>query len=235
MRKEDLKMVTLTNDGYIDYTQNLINSLKKLNIEKEITIYSVGKKSHKHFKDQSLNSIYLKTGLFDKKNYFQNWRSKNFNKLMFIKLSIIYENLLNYNQVLYSDGDVVFLKNFLSDIKENKKVDIVGQLDFNPNEEVETLCAGFMMINSNENTLKLFDPKNVPNNLLDRHYYFDDQKYINQHLSNVSYEFLDINEYPNGAYFYKNYLKLKPSIVHFNYIVGDEKMKKMKDMGYWFK
>ena len=153
---------------------------------------------------------------------------------MFIKLSIIYENLLNYEQVLYSDGDVVFLKNFLGEIKNHKDVDIIGQLDFNPDQDVKTLCAGFMLINSNKRTQDLFNPDNVPKNLLDRRYYFDDQKYINQKLESVKYQFLDIKEYPNGAYFYKHFYKLSPKIVHFNYIVGDKKKEKMQNMGYWF-
>ena len=234
MSNQNFKFITLTNDGYIEYTQNLVNSLKMHDIQKELTVYSVGKKSHKHFTQESIDSIYLKTSIFDKKNYFQNWRSKNFNKLMFIKLSIIYENLLNYEQVLYSDGDVVFLKNFLGEIKNHKDVDIIGQLDFNPDQDVKTLCAGFMLINSNKRTQDLFNPDNVPKNLLDRRYYFDDQKYINQKLESVKYQFLDIKEYPNGAYFYKHFYKLSPKIVHFNYIVGDKKKEKMQNMGYWF-
>ena len=233
MEAKNFKFITLTNDGYIEYTQNLINSLKKINLQSSIKIYCVGKKSYKHFTNQSLETVRLESSIFDKKNIFQSWRSKNFNKLMFIKLSIIHENLKTSDQVLYSDGDVVFLQNPLEKLKLETKSDIVAQFDFNPDKDVNTLCAGFMLVNSNQKTLDLFNPKNVPGELLDRHYYFDDQKYINERISELNYKFLDIKGYPNGAYFYKNFEKLSPKIIHFNYLVGEAKKIKMKEMGYW--
>ena len=233
MEHKNFQFITLTNDGYIEYTQNLINSLSKINLQSSIKIYCVGKKSFNHFSNQSLNTVQLKSGIFDQKNIFQSWRSKNFNKLMFVKLSIIHENLKTSDQVLYSDGDVVFLENPFHELKLETEKDIIAQLDFNPDKEVTTLCAGFMLINSNKKTLDFFNPNNVPGELLDRHYYFDDQKYINERISNLNYKFLDIEKYPNGAYFYENFNNLSPKIIHFNYLVGEAKKIKMKEMGYW--
>lgn len=233
MNDKKFEFITLTNDGYIEYTQNLVNSLKNINLHESLKIYCVGKKSYNHFSSQSLNTIQLKSSIFDKKNIFQSWRTKNFNKLMFIKLSIIHENLKTSKQVLYSDGDIVFIKNPFDELKSETKNDIIAQFDFNPDKDVNTLCAGFMLINSNEKTLDLFNPNNVPRELLDRHYYFDDQKYINERISALNYKFLDIKSYPNGAYFYKNFEKLSPKIIHFNYLVGESKKIKMKKMGYW--
>jgi hypothetical protein len=233
MQQKNFEFITLTNDGYIEYTQNLVNSLSDINLENSIKIYCVGKKSFKHFSDQALNTVYLNSGIFNSKNIFQSWRSKNFNKLMFIKLSIIYENLKSSDQVLYCDGDIVFLKNPLEELKKENNKDIVAQFDFNPDKDVKTLCAGFMLVNSNQKTLNLFNPSNVPSELLDRHYYFDDQKYINENISDLNCKLLDIKEYPNGAYFYKNFQKLQPKIIHFNYLLGNEKKIKMQDMGFW--
>ena len=153
---------------------------------------------------------------------------------MFSKLKVIHKTLISNDQVLYIDGDIVFKKNTLYQISQNKSVDLIGQYDFNPSSDIKTLCAGFMMINSNNKTLKLFDPARVPKELLNRRFYFDDQKYINRNLDKVNYEFFDLDTYPNGSYFYSNYKNLDPAIIHFNYIVGSEKKQKMKDMGYWY-
>ena len=45
-------MITLTNDGYIHYTQNLLVSMKRLGIETLITIYCLGGKSYNFFKSE---------------------------------------------------------------------------------------------------------------------------------------------------------------------------------------
>ena len=44
-----MKLITLTNDGYIEYTQNLVNSLNNVGIN-NIEIFAVGKKSYNYFK-----------------------------------------------------------------------------------------------------------------------------------------------------------------------------------------
>ena len=228
-----MKLITLTNDGYTDYTQNLIFSLNSIGI-KDLKKYCVGIKSYNYFKNQNLEVELVNKNLLSGTNKFQSWRSKNFNKLMFNKLKVIHKTLISNDQVLYIDGDIVFKKNTLYQISQNKSVDLIGQYDFNPSSDIKTLCAGFMMINSNNKTLKLFDPALVPKELLDRRFYFDDQKYINRNLDKVNYEFFDLDTYPNGSYFYSNYKNLDPAIIHFNYIVGSEKKQKMKDMGYWY-
>jgi len=228
-----MKLITLTNDGYTDYTQNLIFSLNSIGI-KNLKIYCVGIKSYNYFKKQNLEVELVNKNLLSGTNKFQSWRSKNFNKLMFSKLKVIHKTLISNDQVLYIDGDIVFKKNTLYQISQNKSVDLIGQYDFNPSSDVKTLCAGFMMINSNSKTLKLFDPARVPKELLNRRFYFDDQKYINRNLDKVNYKFFDLDTYPNGSYFYSNYKSLDPAIIHFNYIIGSEKKQKMKDMGYWY-
>lgn len=228
-----MKLITLTNDGYIEYTENLLISLRNVGIN-DLNIYCVGQKSYNYFNNKGVLANKINTNIISSANKFQNWRTKNFNKLMFYKLKLIHETLKSNEQILYIDGDIVFLKNTLEEIKNSKNYDLVGQFDFNPTSDVKTLCAGFMMINSNEKTLNLFDPKKVPKKLLNRKFHFDDQKYINRNINNVKYNFFDLENYPNGAYFYKNYKNLNPAIIHFNYIVGEKKKQKMKEMGYWY-
>ena len=232
-----MKLITLTNNAYIEYTQNLVTSLKNVGIN-NLEVYTVGKKAYKHFNKQSIQAHLLSNNFFSNVNKLQKWRSKNFNRLMFIKLSIIYESLLESEKVLYIDGDIVFLKNPISELNQMNIVDMIAQHDYNPSEKNETLCAGFMLVNNTEASKNLFNPSKVPHDLLDldpkNPNHFDDQRYINQNLKDIDYYFLDLNEFPNGLYFYDKHKDLDPSIIHFNYIIGNEKKQKMKEMGYWY-
>lgn len=230
----NLPIITLTNDGFIDYTENLIESLKKQNLEKNLTVYCIGNKSYNYFKDTSIKTTKLKSNIFTKTNIFQDWRSKNFNRLMLKKVEIIFDSLSKNNRVLYTDGDVVFLDNELKELTGDEGLDIIAQHDFNPNEEIDTLCAGFMMINSNKRTLNFFNPKNIPKELTDRRFLFDDQKYINRNKDKLNVKLLENASYPNGAYFYKNYRSIEPKVIHFNYIVGHQKKETMKKYNYWY-
>jgi len=232
-----VKLITLTNDGYIEYTQNLVASLERVGIN-NLEIFAVGKKSYNHFNKQNIQTHFLNNNYFSNVNKFQEWRSKNFNKLMFIKLSIVYETLLGAEKVLYIDGDIVFLKNPISEINTMPIKDMIGQFDYNPTEKNKTLCAGFMLVNNTEESKNLFNPNRVPSDLLDLNpknkNHFDDQRYINQNLSSVDYKFFDIKKYPNGLYYYNHHEVLDPTIIHFNYIIGSEKKKIMQDMGFWY-
>ena len=135
-----MKLITLTNDGYIEYTQNLVASLERVGIN-NLEIFAVGKKSYNHFNKQNIQTHFLNNNYFSNVNKFQEWRSKNFNKLMFIKLSIVYETLLGAEKVLYIDGDIVFLKNPISEINTMPIKDMIGQFDYNPTLKKIKLCA----------------------------------------------------------------------------------------------
>ena len=41
-----VKFITLTNDGYIDYTLNCLKSLELINFKNDLYCYSIGSKSH---------------------------------------------------------------------------------------------------------------------------------------------------------------------------------------------
>ena len=43
------KLITLTNNGYKEYTQNLIESLRKLNISNLLNIYCIDPESYNFF------------------------------------------------------------------------------------------------------------------------------------------------------------------------------------------
>ena len=65
-----MKLITLTNDGYTDYTQNLIFSLNSIGI-KDLKIYCVGIKSYNYFKKQNLEVELVNKNLLSGTNKFK--------------------------------------------------------------------------------------------------------------------------------------------------------------------
>jgi len=94
------------------------------------------------------------------------------------------------------------------------------------------LCSGFMFLKSNEVTKKFFNPLNVENekNKLG----WDDQIYMNDNKNKLKYKVLPLHLFPNGKYFYENNEMINPYIIHFNWVIGSEKQKKMDYYKKWY-
>ena len=98
--------ITLSNKGYIKYTKNLITSLEKNKINIDLSIFVMDKYSYDYFKKLN-QKVLLIEGKESKK--FLKQDSENFGIYMLQKLKIIYTSLLDYENVLYLDGDIVRL------------------------------------------------------------------------------------------------------------------------------
>ena len=103
------RVLTLTNKGYIKYTTNLLNSIKKNNIDMDVEVFAMDKYSFNYFKNYG-KKTYLIEGIESKKFLKQN--SKDFGAYMIQKLKIIHSALLENESVIYMDGDIVVKKNF---------------------------------------------------------------------------------------------------------------------------
>ena len=106
----NLKLITLTNKGYLEYTQNLIESLKKLNISNKLEIYCIDQVSFNFLKNKyTENKVYYVQNNYNISD-IQLFRDGNWNKVVYYKFQIIKENLDKGNDVLFTDGDIVFFK-----------------------------------------------------------------------------------------------------------------------------
>jgi hypothetical protein len=217
----------------------LLLSLDKQGLGNKITIYCIDESSYNFFNDKNYNTELVDNIFKEKLGELSLWRSYEFNKIMFIKLSIIYLNLKKFEEVIFIDGDIFVREDFFSDLekeKEKEKIDIIAQLDNDANSgsQVKTLCAGFMLIKSNKKTMEIFNPKKISfrkkrkNNFL-----FDDQNHINKNLEKINVKFLDPKKYPNGSYFYKHFKEINPLLIHFNWLKNDEKVEVMKKHNSW--
>lgn len=233
MINDSINAITFTNEGYTHYTNNLLQSIHKNNIELNLKIYTLDEKSNTFFKERH-DSVELY-----QKNQFSDTllkqSDKNFGNLMIVKFNLIYLELLRHSNVLYLDGDIVIKKNFLEYLSSfSKSSEIVFQNDLRPSKpNLINVCAGFMYIKSNENTKKFFKPDKKLIRKFNR-YKTHDQTYINKNKKKFSYSMLPLDDFPNGAHYYRYFDNLDPYIIHFNYVIGEKKRELMEEHGEWY-
>ena len=231
---EDIAFITLTNDGYIEYTENCLKSLEKINSKVKLNCYCIGKKGYEYLNNKKYNCVLIDE---EENTNFQNFREGNWSNITFNKFVIIYENLLKYKYVCITDGDIVFENdNFLQYLLENIGLnDFLIQTEYIDDKNYE-LCSGFMFIKSNSNTLNFFNPKYVEHKKNTSGW--DDQVYVNINKHKLKYKMLPIELFLNGKYYYDNNNinnnNINPYLIHFNWIIGNKKKEKMRDYGKWY-
>jgi hypothetical protein len=223
----DIGFITLTNTGYIDYTLNCYESIKKIHLQKDLLVYCIGKEGFELLKQKGIPCEFIDD---ENANEFQEFRKNKWSNVTYYKFEIIYENLLKYKYVCFTDGDIVYENNKIFDFLMNniKDNDMLIQSEglFQPD-----VCSGFMFIKSNTNTIAFFDPinvykyKNVEG--------WGDQKYVNSFKYKLKYKKLPLKLFPTGNYFYTYDTKLEPYLIHFNWVIGNDKKKKMLYYNKW--
>ena len=227
-----VKFITLTNDGYLNYTLNCLKSLEQIDFQEPLHCYTIGEDSHNILKSMGYESSLLNSQN-DDDTKFSKFRKGNWHNITKRKFDIIHKELLENKFVCFTDGDIVFLdKNFmnycLDYIQDN---DLVIQNDALNNSNHNNLCSGFMFIRSNEKTINLFNPKNVEKDIKPG---WGDQLYINKIKTELKYKPLTLQLFPNGKYYYDNSKKLQPMMIHFNWVIGHEKKAKMEHYNKWY-
>ena len=237
---KSISFITLTNLGYIDYTLNCLRSLDDINFCKNLKCYCIGQKVFDNLQSKNYQCILLDNS--EEFSKFQPFRQKNWSNIVQKKFHIIYENLLKFDYVCFTDGDIVYQNNnfwnyCLSNIQDN---DLLIQNDTCDNNDNSSLCSGFMFIKSNEITISLFNPTNTEqySNIEG----WGDQIYINEIKNKLKFKPLPLELFPNGKYYNLNSNTLennnnddkKPYMIHFNWLNGDKKKKFMKKYNKWY-
>ena len=226
-----ISFITLTNSGYIDFTLNCIESLKKIGCTTELTSYCIGKDGYNILKSKGHKAILIDE---EENNNFQIFRTGNWSNIVYHKFEIIHANLLNHNFVCFTDGDIVYERqDFMKYLLENMgDLEMLIQNESMCNNiDKNDVCSGFMFIRSTPNTIELFDPINVEK--FRNRVGWGDQMYINDIKTKLKFKPLESELFPNGNYFYKNYKNITPYLIHFNWILGNHKKQKMIDYNKW--
>lgn len=247
MAEQDVKFITLTNNGYIDYTLNCLESLKMIGYEHPLECYVLGEACHTRLQSLGYSSTLLKSTTSGDTKFYR-YRTGDWHNITKRKFEIIYDNLEKHPYVCFTDGDIVYLnKNFmkycLSQIGTN---DLLIQNGNMADGDSTNLCSGFMFIRSSERTKELFHPRNIEQYAKPG---WGDQLYINIIKRQLKYKKLPLRFFPNGHYYYnavgggrpviqmngiRRTLPLQPAMVHFNWVVGHDKKQMMKKYKKWF-
>jgi FkbM family methyltransferase len=227
-----ISFITLTNNNYLDYTKNCLESLKNYNNKCPLKCYCIDTECFNHLKKSYHYTYKIKDNQDEiNKSIKNSYGNKKWGDIVLKKFDIIYENLLKYEYVLFTDGDITFEKdNFIKYCYNHiDSFDLIAQNKSGTNNFNE-ICTGFLFIRSNELTKYYFNSKNVEFNKYKR----DDQIYINNIKDKLRYKYLPKKLFPNDTYFYNNQPK-NPYLIHFNSVLDGEKKKyKMIQYNKWF-
>ncbi len=234
------QIITLTNNGYKDLTENLLISMKKIKLLHTIKIYCLDKDSHEYFKKKYIyNDVEL---VSDVDNKYSNWieykapQSKDedgkklWAEVTKYKIITINYELVKGNDVVFIDGDIVINEPFIDDLynKINDN-DIIIQSDNADKGGRDCMCTGFFLMKSNKTTIECTDINNI-----DMNNFPNDQQYLRWagFKYDLKYTYLNLDLYPNGKY-YRTY-KPKSNIIHFNYDSGLAKINRMRNFNFYY-
>lgn len=240
---------TLSNNGYKFLTLNLVMHLRELKVPWTLCVICADTASFKFFRGQNVPCIRTSTPLPDFGIEVSPFGTKHFQTLNFKKLQLL-EKFSNDPAIrfgIYMDGDIIPYSNFLPDIlqrlqapdaspiylqcDENTRVDCSG------NPGCPNGCTGFIAWSYGVDT-RIFAVigeeglsiwKKRP----------EDQVYVNTMMNTLGIlvKTLPRNLYPNGSFaslFYNGSLRKKDAfILHYNYLVGAAKQRKIKNNGDW--
>ena len=252
---ENITFCTLTNTGYINYTLNCLKSLEKIGLKDKLEVYCTDKKSFDIIKKEHDNTHYFYQDIVTNQyNNIIEFGNEDFGNTMKLKLMVIHECLKKNSYVLFTDGDIVYYKSgffeyLLENIGDNNILCQNDKMDghVSKSDGKPVCCAGFMFIKKNEETLKIYDINTTDTyyrQMLDiskRNGGFDDQVYLrklrNEHNSNVKMKLLPSNLFP--TFYAVRDRKNRPKnlddrfLLHFNYIIGNDKQRMMRSHRSW--
>ena len=240
--KSNLKIITLTNDGYMNLTENLLISMTKLGIEKMLKIYCIGQKSYNYFKNKYYHNEIVQ--IDSDEEYLSNWveykaqqnpdieGKKQWATITSYKIYAINKELLQENDVIFIDGDIVFEKDPFKYMLECLEPD-TELLIQNDQQKGMTpaMCTGFFWMKSNKNTKEITNFDTIMKNIDS---FQNDQQYMRRFSKKIVHKYLDLGHFPNGKYFRDNVKEIEPYIIHFNYDVSEHKIKRMKQFNRWY-
>jgi Nucleotide-diphospho-sugar transferase len=164
-----------------------------------------------------------------------------FKMICFEKLRVIADALNTADVVMWLDGDVIVRADFttvlgnIAQFMEGSDVPIVMQCDC-PDQcrgRECWMCAGVMILRRTPTIVKMLTE--VPLEIMTSDEYEHDQDYVNWFCGTqgVRRGMLPRDRFPNGVFVNAGAIPSNAVLVHYNHMVGDEKMRRMKENGHW--
>jgi hypothetical protein len=215
----------------------MLKSLVPFGLDRFILLLCLDQRSATWFSNKGYQVITIN----EINDRFCAWNTDGYDRICYLKLEWIYRILSLGKNVLLIDGDIVFLKNPLDDVRkwENERsTDVWIQNDAQYDQDTHNLCTGYVYIRSSPRMIQAYDcTTDIGKQKYDTCAFDNnDQSYFNKYVKPISQCIpLPLVQYPNGKYFYEHNTQIRSiaTLVHFNWVKGHMKMAKMKEHKLW--
>jgi hypothetical protein len=253
-----MQWITLINFGYVDFTKNFIRSMEKAAVNFVLRIYCIDDEAITALTGFSDKCECRKADFLDKLRLPSEWKvwmhhrdskeemraALDYRRITMSKLNVISHELRTTNDVVgYIDMDIVLFSDptsiILDVMDQHPDVDIFAQCDEPGSHCTSSLCHNFCT------GVVIFRPHILKTDLFsytsrDVVTLTGDQEFLNRQVKvhGVQVKTLDRQVFPNGCVF--PLLRAVPvdfsgaCLVHFNWMVGKEKIAAMKLQNVWF-
>ena len=231
--------MTVLNHGYLLYIMNMLKSLKPWGLDKKILLVCLDEKAYTFLHNRGYCAIWADLNT-DMTKFREFDSGKEYLTICFFKFFIILKMLELGHDVLFTDGDIVYINNpiehLISFVKNYKDYDIYIQNDTQSNHASNNLCTGYFFARTNNITKKRFA---ITTHIQQTNFYSGtgDQHYLNMYMKhNLLFKTFPLETHPNGGFLYNNPTVKNNTdciLAHFNWIVGHIKISKMKEHSLW--
>jgi hypothetical protein len=240
--KDDIYLLTITTKGYIQFTENLLLSLKKCHSNAKLIVACLDKESFDKFnclKETIKKCIPIHFSTTQSFKSQEIYGTSHFNIIMFFKLDVISQILLHINrQVVYVDSDIVFLKDPLHSLLYSplpSDIDMMFQCDEyqSCNKKYCTnICGGLIVARNTPNTQNILNYNRLCDARIINVCTAGDQTYLNLARNKVKYDILPKNLFPNGTML--SNIPKEAILIHYNWLSGADKIDRMKANNHWY-
>ncbi len=242
--------ITLINQGYIKFTLNFLESMKRHDCIFSLIVYCLDEGSMRAF-EKYTNVICISANPFMRRpmnTHLTIWNTLDYKRIVFSKLDAINYtmDLPQYKDFLigYIDTDIILFKNpsdiILKEFEEYPDALVVSQCD-----EDTIQCSNFGQCNNICSGVIVFKQSSIIRSLL-KYIEWDivenltDQHYLCKKMKDLNYRTIDKNILLNGSYpgvkEYNVPLAIPQNVIllHYNYMIGCLKEEYMKKNGMWY-
>jgi hypothetical protein len=224
-----MKYLTYLNSGCKEICDNMLFSAEKVGIKKEqFIIVAFDRPIHEYYENRGY-SVELFRDVPEERYHNWTWdETSGFRNLIKNKWVLIKKYFESNKPLMWVDTDIVFLKN------PEEHLSRITKPTFQMDYPVKCACTGLMYFPDHEFSSEIIEKLGSQNKE-------DDQIVCNRFLETPEmkdkFEYFDLNEFPNGGYFYdaKGTTVEKITMLHCNYIVGlENKITRLKQTGVWY-
>ena len=231
----NIKFITIVNNGYVPTTLNCIESLRRINNKLTLYCYCVDKKAYKTLSKKYKHCVpfykHIEKNLESSPKQF---RTGHWNMIVQQKFAAIEHAWKTHEVVIITDGDIVYKnEKWLSVVKEQLKINDMVTLDDSDPGDVSIVkrCTGLMAIHKRPCTQAMFNKEvEIPQGS-------GDQVYVHGYLQeykDIKSSMLPVIHFPNGRYMEEHKEEMVPYLMHFNYCEPKNKARKMNTHGCWY-